>query len=68
VVQDERLSRVRVEIIPLGVKHCRVQVHYMHTAISEKGIQFVAGMTEEAFAQKMRDWQRMVSVAIRQLC
>jgi hypothetical protein len=67
VVQDERLSRVRIEIIPVGVKHCRVRVYYVHTATSKKGLQFVAGMTEEAFAQKMRDWQRMVSAAIRQL-
>jgi hypothetical protein len=65
VVQGERLSRVRVEIEPLDAKHCRVQVRYVHTATSEKGLQFVASVTEDAFAQKMRDWQRMVSAAIR---
>lgn len=65
VVQGERLSRVRVEIEPLDVKRCRVRVHYVHTATSEKGLQFVASVTEEAFAQKMRDWQRMVTAAIR---
>jgi hypothetical protein len=65
VVQGERLSRVRVEIEPLDAKHCRVRVQYVHTATSEKGLQFVASVTEDAFAQKMRDWQRMVSATIR---
>jgi hypothetical protein len=65
VVQNERLSRVRVEIEPLDLTHCRVRVHYVHTATSEKGLNFVASVTDEAFAQKMRDWQRMVSAAIR---
>ena len=36
-----------------------------HTAISEKGLHFIATITEEAYAQKMRDWQRMVAAAIR---
>jgi len=65
VVQGERLSRVRVEVEPLDVKRCRVRVRYVHTAISEKGLQFVASVTEEAFAHKMREWHRMVSAAIR---
>ncbi len=65
VAEGERLSRVRVEIEPLDAKHCRVRVRYVHTATSEKGLQFVASVTEEAFAQKMRDWQHMVSAAIR---
>ena len=65
VVEGERLSRVRVEVEPLGAKQCRVRVHYVHTATSDKGLQFVASTTEDAFAQKMRGWQRMVSAAIR---
>ena len=65
VVEGERLSRVRVQIQPLGGKHCRVRVRYVHTATSEKGMQFVASVTEESYAQKMRDWQRLVSAAIR---
>jgi hypothetical protein len=65
VVQGERLSRVRVKIEPLDAKHCRVRIRYVHTATSEKGLQFVASATEEVFAQKMRDWHRMVSAAIR---
>ena len=64
VVEGERLSRVRVEIEPLGERRCRVRVRYVHTATSEKGRQFVASVTEQAFAQKMRDWQRMVSATI----
>ena len=60
VVEGERLSRVRVEIEPLGIRQCRVRVHYVHTATSEKGMQFVMSVTEAAFAQKMRDWRRMV--------
>ncbi len=65
VVEGERLSRVRVQIQPLSEEHCRVRVHYVHTATSEKGLQFVASVTEESYAQKMRDWHRMVSAAIR---
>lgn len=65
VVEGERLSRVRVQIERLGEQRCRVHVHYVHTATSEKGLQFVASVTEDAFARKMGDWQRMVSAAIR---
>jgi len=65
VVEGERLSRVRVQIEPLGEHHCRVRVRYVHTATSEKGLHFVATVTEASYAQKMRDWRRMVSAAIR---
>jgi len=65
VVEGERLSRVRVQIQPLDGKHCRVRVRYVHTATSEEGLHFVASVTEESYAQKMRDWHRMVSAAIR---
>ena len=65
VVEGERLSRVRVQIEPLEGSRCRVHVHYVHTAISEKGVHFIATVTEEAYAQKMRNWQRMVSAVIR---
>jgi hypothetical protein len=65
VVEGERLSRVRVQIEPLGEERCRVTVHYVHTATSEKGVPFVESVTEEFYAQKMRDWQRMISAAIR---
>jgi len=65
VVEGERLSRVRVQIQPLGGKHCRVRVRYVYTATSEKGLHFVASVTEGSYAQKMRDWHRMVSAVIR---
>ena len=65
VVEGERLSRVRVQIQPLSGEHCRVRVHYVHTATSEKGLRFVASVTEESYAQKMQDWHRLVSAAIR---
>ncbi len=65
MVEGERLSRVRVQIQPLGGERCRVRVRYVHTATSEKGLHFVASVTEESYAQKMRDWQHMVSAAIR---
>ena len=44
---------------------CRVRVGYVHTAISDKGMQVVGGMTEEGFAEKMRHWQKMVSGAMK---
>jgi hypothetical protein len=65
VIEGERVSRVRVQVEPLSGERCRVRVRYVHTAISEKGLRFVASVTEESYAQKMRDWQRMVSAAIR---
>jgi hypothetical protein len=64
VVEGIRLSRVRVEVSPVDANHCRVRVHYVHTAISQKGEQFVAGMTEEGFAEKMKHWRKMVSAAL----
>jgi hypothetical protein len=66
VVEGVRLSRVRVDVEPRGANRSRVRVHYVHTATSEKGIQFLASVTEQAFAQKMLSWQRMVSAVIRQ--
>jgi hypothetical protein len=65
VVEGERLSRVRVRIEPVTESRCRVHVRYVHTAISEKGLYFIASVTESAYAQKMQDWQRMVTGAIR---
>jgi len=65
VVEGQRLSRVRIQIEPLIGSRCRVSVHYVHTAISEKGVHFIATITEDIYAQKMRDWQRMVAAAIR---
>jgi hypothetical protein len=56
---------VRVQVEPLGEERCRVHVRYVHTAISEKGLDFVASLTEESYARKMRDWQRMVNAVIR---
>lgn len=65
VVEGERLSRVRVQIQPLSGERCRVRVRYVHTATSERGLHFVASVTEKSYAQKMRDWQRMISAAVR---
>jgi len=65
VVEGERLSRVRVQIAPLPGNHCRVQVRYVHTALSAKGTNFIKTVSEEAYAQKMKDWQRLVSAASR---
>lgn len=64
VVEGVRLSRVRVEIQPLGEERCRVHVRYVHTATSQKGLHFVASVTEQDYAQKMLDWQRMVNASI----
>ena len=65
VVEGERVSRVRVQVEPLTASQCRVHVRYVHTAISEKGSHFIAALTEAAYAQKMRDWQRTVTAAVR---
>ena len=65
VVEGERVSRVRVQIEPLTGNRCKVHVRYVHTAISEKGLRFIATVTEAAYVQKMRDWQQSVSAAIR---
>jgi len=65
VVEGQRLSRVRVQIEPVTGSRCRVHVHYVHTAITERGVPFLATVTQEAYAQKMRDWQRILTAAIR---
>jgi hypothetical protein len=65
VVEGVRVSRVRVHIQPLGKTRCRVHVRYVHTATSDKGLHFVASLTERSYARKMLEWQRMVSRAIR---
>ena len=65
VVEGQRISRVRVQIEAVNDNHSRVHVHYVHTAISEKGQEFVASVTPEAFAQKMLDWRRWLHAAIR---
>ena len=65
VVEGERVSRVRVKIAPLTENRCRVHVRYVHTAISEKGLHFIAALTEAAYAQKMQDWQGLISAPIR---
>ncbi len=64
VVEGGRVSRVRVQVEPLTASRCRVHVRYVHTAISEKGLHFIAAVTEAAYAQKMQDWQRLVTAAI----
>jgi len=65
LVEGERLSRVRVEIDPVDLAHCRVRVRYVHTAISEKGLHFITGLSEMAFTQKMQDWRRAIGSLIR---
>ncbi len=65
VVEGERLSRVRVEVQPLSPNRCHVHVHYVHTAISERGMQFLSGLTHEGFEEKMRDWQSRITAAMR---
>lgn len=64
VVEGERLSRVRVQVESLGAQHCRVHVHYVHTAISDKGRQFVRTVTGQAYAQKMEAWHSTLSAVI----
>jgi hypothetical protein len=65
VVEGVRMSRVRVQIEPLTASRCRVHVRYVQTALSETGVNFLATVTEAAYAEKMRDWQRMVGAVIR---
>ena len=66
VVEGERLSRVRVVVEPFGPKNCRVRVRYVHTAILEKGVHFLSGVTDESFQQKMQSWQSRISAGLRQ--
>jgi hypothetical protein len=53
-----------VQVEGIGVARSCVTVRYVHTAISEKGVEFVSSLSQEAFAQKMADWQRLVTAAI----
>jgi len=64
VVADSRVARVRVEVAEAGAQRSAVAVSYTITALSEAGKDFVRQFTEEAYAEKMRDWQRRVTEAL----
>lgn len=64
VVEGSRVPRVRVEVTAVAEQRCRVAVSYTITALSEAGNEYVRAFTEEAYAQKMLDWQRRVSAVL----
>jgi hypothetical protein len=50
-----------VKIEPLGAERSRVVVSYTVTAFGEHAASLVAAFSEEAYAAKMRDWQKQIS-------
>lgn len=64
VVENSRVARVRVEATTVVAERSAVAVSYTITALSEGGNEFVREFTEEAYAQKMRDWQKRVSAVL----
>lgn len=63
VVQESRVVRIKVWIDSLGPRQCRVHVRYTITALSDAGVQFALGFSEEAFASEMLEWQEKVTAA-----
>jgi hypothetical protein len=65
VVEGSRLTRIRVEVASLGPARCRVSVRYTLTALSEAGGAFLDGLSEQAYAARMSDWERRVTACLR---
>lgn len=61
VAEGSRVAHIHVDVRDISTEHSRVEVRYVVTSFSEHGDLFVQGFTEQAFAEKMRDWERRVT-------
>jgi hypothetical protein len=58
---DSHTARIVVKVEPLGAERSRVVVNYTVTAFGERPEKFIDAFSEEAYAAKMRDWQKQIS-------
>jgi hypothetical protein len=58
---DSHTARIVVKVEPLAAERSKVVVSYTITAFGEGPANFVAVFSEEAYATKMRDWQKQIS-------
>lgn len=65
VVEGSRIVRVQVSVEPLALERCRVRVMYTVTSLTSAGARFLETFTPEAFEEKMKNWRRLVSGAVR---
>lgn len=54
-------AHIIVKVEGLGAERSRVSVSYTVTAVGEDAASIVAAFSEEAYAAKMRDWQKQIS-------
>jgi hypothetical protein len=61
VAPGSHAARIVVKVDPLDGDCSRVSVSYTVTAFGEDAAKLIASFGEEAYAEKMRDWQRLLS-------
>jgi hypothetical protein len=54
-------AHIIVKVERLGAERSRVSVSYTVTAFGEDAASLMAAFSEEAYAAKMRDWQKQIS-------
>ncbi len=59
------LVELSITLLPLPEERTRGEVRYTFTALSERGNARIAEMTEQHFADVMRDWERALNHFLR---
>lgn len=49
-----------INVDEIDADSCMTTVTYSHTALSERGVEFVRGFTEDAYAQLMTSWKEAI--------
>lgn len=58
---DSHTAHIIVKVETIGAARSRVLVSYTVTAFGEHAASLVEGFSEEAYAAKMRNWQKQIS-------
>jgi len=61
LVPHSHTAHIIVKVEALGAERSRVAVSYTVTAFGEHAASLVQAFSEEAYAAKMRDWQKQIS-------
>jgi hypothetical protein len=65
VAPNSHTAHIVVKVEPLGHERSRVVVSYTVTAFGEDATSLVEAFSEEAYAAKMRDWQKQISATVQ---
>jgi len=60
VAGESHAARITVKIDANGLQRCYVNVDYSVTSLTEHGEALLASFAEDAYATKMRNWQRQI--------